>query len=103
MYFRDLSFWGIFKVSLILDFLIPLLLTPFVLIYYLAAPEKFTFNWEPKLEMNWAFMKITSSDMSVGMTVMNALFIGFIGLLIQCAILNLLAQKTPAGRIKLGK
>ncbi|WP_026940848.1 hypothetical protein [Hellea balneolensis] len=101
MYFKDLSIWGIFKVSLILDFVIPILLIPILSVIYIFAPKKFTFNWEPKFEINGMSIDFTSGVVSVGGTVLLTLIIGFIGLLVQCAILYFLAQKTPLGRVKI--
>jgi len=102
MNFRDISFWGLFKLSLILDFVIPILLTPFFVILYFVAPEKFNIDWDTKFEMNGLSFDISSGVLTGSATLVFTILLGFILLMIQCGILYFLAQKTPLGNIRVG-
>jgi hypothetical protein len=100
---KDLSFWGLFKLSVMLDFLIPIFLIPIFLIVALFAPEKIIMNWPQKFDVFGVTLDATSGDINVSFTLITGLVIGFVGLIIQCAILYFLAQKTPLGRIRIGR
>lgn len=99
---KDLSFWGWVKLSLIIDFLIPLLLMPILLIVALVAPEKITINWSQKFNIYGINLDVGSGDLMVGSILISDLFIGFIGLMIQSGILYFFAQKSPLGHVKIG-
>ena len=102
MMFNKLSYWGIFKVSLILDFVIPLLLAPFLLVGYMVAPDRFDFELDRKLELHGTSIDFGSGDITITANIFLALILFIIGLMIQCAVLYFLAQKTRLGRIKIG-
>lgn len=102
MSFSQLSYWGIFKVSLIFDFAIPLLLAPFLLIWYIIAPEKVNFEWDRKLEIHGTSIDFVSGDITITANIILAAIIFIISLMIQCAVLYFFAQKTRLGRIKIG-
>ena len=103
MKFRNISFWGLCKISLILDFVIPILLTPFFVVLYFVAPEKFDIDWDTKFDFYGISFDITSGDLSISATIILAILIGFIGLLVQYGILYFLAKITPLGSVKIGK
>lgn len=101
MIVRDLSYWGHFKIIFIINWVMPLLLLPLIIVVFLVDPEKVTFN---------------NSFKTYGMTIEAGgeglvpsftafpfiLLISFIGLWIQAAVLYALARYTPLGRIKIG-
>ena len=90
---RNLSFWGLFKISLILDFLLPILASPLVAVYYFTAPDKFAFEWESKFHMYGITFASTPDTLGAITAIILALFIGFIGLFVQSAAIFFLAQK----------
>ena len=102
MTFRDLSYWGIFKLTLIFEFLVSILITPFMFLLYAVKPDAFTFNIDNPIKV--AGISAHYSD-AAGMTFafVMGFMISLIGLMVKCAVLYLLAQKTPLGRIKIGK
>ena len=102
MIFKELSYWGIFKFSLILDFVIPILLAPFLLFGLIVAPDKFSFKVDRELEFFGSSIDFGSGDITITANIFIAFILFLIGLLIQCAILYFLAQKTRLGRVKIG-
>jgi len=97
MQFKDLSYWGIFKLSLIFEIIIPIILAPFILVLYLTNPEATTaISLEPRSVMGL----LIESD-SFGLTLLLGLILLFISLIVQSALWYFLAQKTPLGRVKI--
>lgn len=103
MKFRSISFWGLFKISLILDFVIPILITPFFAVYYFIAPDKFEINLDNDFNLYGLSFDVTSGDGSISAAIILIILIGIIGLLAQCGILYFLAQKTPLGNVTVGR
>lgn len=99
MTFRDLSYWGIVKITLIMEFFIPLLLLPFFLIFYLVAPQKVTVNISKSIDI-WGLT--VQADGIIGLA-FGALIGSLIGLFISAAILYFFGQKTRLGHVKIGR
>ena len=100
--FRNLSYWGILKVTLILDFLIPILFFPIFLVMNFKLSKKFGRNWPPTWEWNGLSWDWTTGDVSGGATAIIMILVGIVWLFIQSAILYFFAQKTPVGKIRIG-
>ena len=101
MNLRALTFWGIFKLTLFFEFAIQVLLAPFFFMIYLVAPDKFDIQPWGKVEYFGIGIDFSSKNFSLKM-VPIAVFLILIGFLIQCAVLYLIAKKTPLGKIKIG-
>jgi hypothetical protein len=99
---KNLSFWGWVKLTLILDYLILILMIPIVLIVDVFAPDKLTFNMPDKLTV-YGWTLAPSGDMMVSSILFTGFIMAIIGLMIKSGVLYLLAQKTPLGRINIGK
>lgn len=98
MTFRDISFWGLFKISLVIDFLIPILLAPLILLVYLTAPEKFNLSLDHVINI-YGFKLQANGEMSL---VIGTLIACIIGLWFQTVFLNWLGKYTRLGRVKIG-
>ena len=102
MTLRDLSFAGLAKIILLVDFLITALLLPVFGIIYLIAPDKVNFNFEPTFRMYGVTVQTPSESFDIYFLIL-VLMTYFIGLLIKCAVLQLIFQRTPLGSISIGK
>ncbi len=101
MQFKDLSSRGVFKIVLIVDYLISALLFPLFYIGYLFEPESYTIHKE--LSFRVAALSIESPLEIPGnlLVIPMVLLIVFIIALIKSATLYLIAQKTSLGKIKI--
>ncbi|MEP1230164.1 MAG: hypothetical protein ABJG88_05770 [Litorimonas sp.] len=93
MAFKDLSYWGIFKLSLIFEAIIPIILSPFLLAVYFSKPDA--------LNITSSIMGITVNTESWTTHAVLLCILTLISLLIQSVIWYALAQKTHLGRLKI--
>lgn len=106
MVLRDLSFWGILKLILIVEFLVPLLLTPLALLFILVFGSGFELG---SGEITFSGFDIyglkvhTSPDYVLSFPAsIFAIALGLMLLFIQCVVLHLIFQKTRFGNIRIG-
>lgn len=103
MTFRDMDYWGIFKIILIVNWAIPILLIPFIFVVWLAKPNKVTFSHDSTFELFGATVTYGGEGFFAVLAVLPVVIVMLIiGLIIQTAILWALARYTPMGRIKIG-
>ncbi|WP_418152101.1 hypothetical protein AB8615_07875 [Litorimonas sp. RW-G-Af-16] len=102
MQFKDLSFWGIFKISLIVEHLITVLLMPLMLIGHFVMPEKINFDITSKWKIG--FLTADTDGLIGALVIIPLLFFTIcIGAIVKAAVLHFIAQKTRLGRIKISK
>lgn len=100
MVLRDLSFWGIVKLSLILELLVTVLLSPFLILYVIVAGGEFELGTG---QITVLGVKLQNFDLvgTIPASIIGVLF-GLTLLLIHCAILHFVFQKTCFGNISIG-
>ena len=103
MQFKDLSFWGIFKLIVIFEVAIPLVISPFIFTYYLVRPDRFSFNFDWSVKAMGMNVKTTPHSANIIIVILIGLFLAIISMLIQSGILNFLGQKTLLGKIQIGR
>lgn len=95
MQFKDLSYWGIFKLSIVFEAAIPIISSPFLLIYYLLKPEAFNFKFDNQI------FGITVNVDNLVIAAIMIVILTLMTLIIQSAIWYVLAKKTPLGRVRI--
>ncbi len=103
MTFQDMNYWGIFKIILLVNWAIPILLIPFIFVFWLFKPDKITFSHDNTFELFGATITHGGEGFFASLAVLPIVIVTLIiGLVIQSAILLALAKHTPMGRIKIG-
>lgn len=103
MTLRDISYWGLFKLSLVLDFLILILLSPLIGLTYLIAPDRVQFDVAEGIRIYGVIVKTGDGNTDLIGLLISIILIGFIGLMIKCAVLTFIFRKTPIGKIVIGR
>lgn len=103
MLLKDVSMYGLFRILLVINLILPLLFLPIAWFIYLVNPESLHVDME----------QIKFLGISVSMDIANALFYPIIALLFlisalvkssfQSIFVRALAKYTPIGRIQLGQ
>ena len=106
MVLRDLSFWGILKLTLIIEFLAPLILTSMAILLLLVSGADFELG-TGKVTFSgfdiYALKVQTPPDFVPSIPVsIFAVALGLMLLLIQCVVLHLIFQKTRFGNVRIG-
>lgn len=100
MMFRDMSFSGLLKTTLIINWAIPILCLPLVFIGWKINPDAVTFYQDTTLfGMTFKWGGEGLAGYLRALPVLLVIFI--IGLIIQTTILWALGRFTPIGRIRL--
>lgn len=106
MVLRDLSYWGIFKLTLIVEMLVPLIMTPIILLFLLMFGSDF--EWGTG-EMTFSGFDIYGLKLEASpdfvLTLPASIFgiaLVLILILLQCGVLHLIFQKTRFGNVKIG-
>lgn len=102
MTLRDLSYWGIFRLILIAELLVPVLLSPLFLYTALTDPSKFTIDWDTGVEFLGSTFRFDPGSKTILSYTIYAILLSVIALLIKSALLNLVFQKTSVGKISIG-
>jgi|GEM_PF-2105536 len=103
MTFRDMSYWGIFKIILIINWAVPILLSPIILLVWLTNPSAIKYTPSAEVNVYGITLKYGGEGLDAFLNILPfILIIGFIGMLIQSTILWAAAQYTPLGRVKVG-
>ena len=97
MQFKDLSFWEILKTWIILEITIPILLIPVFVVLYIITPDAFVFLGETTHHIMGLGVKSNGEPLGI----LLILTLMLISMLIQSALIFLIAQKTPLGRIRI--
>lgn len=100
MTFRDLTFWGLFKISLILEVVPALCLAPLILLIFLISPE--SIEYDTKVEVSGMTLNFGPEASALPLGILMGLILWVIGTLILTAILYFLGQKTPLGKVRIG-
>ncbi len=98
MYIKNLSYWGVVKLNLIFAYLLSILFSPFFVIYYLIAPQKFTFKMDDTINIYGLTLDISPHLGSL----ITVLFLIFVAVLVKSAILYVIFTRTPIGKITIG-
>jgi len=100
MMFRDMSFSGLLKATLIINWVIPILCLPLFFIGWKINPDAVTFHQDAKLfgtTLTWG-----GEGLAGYLQALPFIMVFFIvGLFIQTAILWTLGRYTPIGSIRL--
>ena len=103
MTFRDLSYWGIFKIIFIVNWAVPILLAPFIFLVWLANPSVIKYTPSSSAEVYGMTISHSGEGFEAFLNIIPLILtLGLIGMLIQTAILWSIGRFTPFGRIKLG-
>lgn len=94
---------GLFKFTLILEFVPALCLAPFILIFYFIAPEKLHYNFDSEIQVSGWSVGFDGGNGALTATILIAVALWLIGTLIQTALLYFLGQKTPLGKVRIGR
>ena len=102
MQFKDLTFWGIFKLLVIFEVAVPIVISPFIFAYYLIRPEKFSFNFDWSFKTLGITVKTTPDAINFIGILLLAIVFAVISIILQSAILHFLGRKTLLGKIRIG-
>ena len=103
MTFRDLSYWGLFKIILIVNWAVPILFSPLILFVWLTNPSAIKYSPSSEVLVYGISLRYGGEGLDAFLNLLPIiLIIGLIGLLIQTALLKALAHVTPLGRVKIG-
>jgi len=99
MKLKDLSFWGIFKLVLIFEYLVWILLGPILLILYIFKPEKF--NMPKEFSVKLGGIKFYTDSLAQSLFMLPLVIV--LGTLFFAVFHYLIFQKTPFGNIRIGE
>lgn len=102
MQFKDLTFSGLFNITLIVDIVPTLCLVLLFLITYLIYPDKVDYNFDSRFEVGIMNVNVGPGTSGLTTVILVALIIWIIAVLVQTTLLYFLGQKTPLGKVRIG-
>ena len=97
-----MTFWGLFKITLILDLIPTLCFLPIIMIIYLISPGKVNYNFDSSIETSIMTVNFGPGPSGLTGAILMGLIIWIITIIVLTAILYFLGQKTPLGEVRIG-